>query len=310
MLHEIKFKSSNGRDDVYGWIYVPADVPKGIFHLVHGFGEHSRRYLHMIVNLLEAGYIVAANDHVGHGKTAVENDTWGDWGDNGYATMREDEYLFKSEVQKLYKDIPYYMYGHSMGSMIARDFIAHYGDELDGAIICGTISGNAFPISQVKEAMLKAVEAGRGDEYDTEFLPMLMGGLYSRVGEVKLGNEWICHDENVQKDHALDPFNAFTKPTKIKSALYFVEMMEVILGTEWAQKVPTNLPIFNIGGDEDPVGNYGEGIYECSNYLLDTGHNVTTKVYSGYRHEIHNYKDLKDVVLWDIIEFLDNLKSE
>ena len=78
MLHEVSFRSFNERDEVQGWIYVPACEPKGIIQLVHGFGEHSRRYLHMIVAFMDAGYIVAADDHVGHGKTAVVNGTWGD----------------------------------------------------------------------------------------------------------------------------------------------------------------------------------------------------------------------------------------
>ena len=68
MLHEVSFASFNGRDQVQGWIYVPACKPKGIVQVIHGFGEHSRRYLHMISAFLDAGYIVAADDHVGHGK--------------------------------------------------------------------------------------------------------------------------------------------------------------------------------------------------------------------------------------------------
>ena len=46
MLHEVSFASYNGRDQVQGWIYVPACKPKGIVQVIHGFGEHSRRYLH------------------------------------------------------------------------------------------------------------------------------------------------------------------------------------------------------------------------------------------------------------------------
>ena len=83
MLHEVSFASFNGRDQVQGWIYVPACKPKGIVQVIHGFGEHSRRYLHMISAFLDAGYIVAADDHVGHGKTAMVNEVWGDWGDKG-----------------------------------------------------------------------------------------------------------------------------------------------------------------------------------------------------------------------------------
>ena len=98
MLHEVSFPSYNGRDQVQGWIYVPAAKPKGIVQIIHGFGEHSRRYLHMIASFVEAGYIVAADDHVGHGKTAMMNDTWGDWGEAGPHTMTEDEHRLKELV--------------------------------------------------------------------------------------------------------------------------------------------------------------------------------------------------------------------
>ena len=138
MLHEVSFKSFNERDTVYGWIYVPACAPKGIVQLIHGFGEHSRRYFHMIVSFMEAGYIVAADDHVGHGKTALENNTWGDWGHQGFHTMMEDEHQLKALVCELYPNLPYFLYGHSMGSMIARDFMTKYGEELSGVTLCGT----------------------------------------------------------------------------------------------------------------------------------------------------------------------------
>ena len=90
-IREFTIASANGRDTLKGWVYTPLDAPKGIIQLVHGFGEHSRRYFHMIVRYLEAGFIVAADDHVGHGKTADLNGTWGDWGDKGPETMVEDE---------------------------------------------------------------------------------------------------------------------------------------------------------------------------------------------------------------------------
>ena len=132
MLHEISFKSFNERDEVQGWVYVPACEPKGIIQLIHGFGEHSRRYFHMIVAFMDAGFIVAADDHVGHGKTAiVNNGTWGDWGHKGCHTMMEDEHTLTELVKKMYPGLPYFLFGHSMGSFIVRDYIAKYGAELD-----------------------------------------------------------------------------------------------------------------------------------------------------------------------------------
>ena len=71
--------------------------------------------------------------------------------------------------------------------------------------------------------------------------------------------------------------------------------------------MPKELPIYNIGGDQDPVGEYGEGVYAVTNWLCRTGHTVTTKVYSGYRHEIHNYTETKDEVEAGIIAFMDGV---
>ena len=306
MLHEITFSSFNERDTVYGWIYVPAAKPKGIVQLIHGFGEHSRRYFHMIVKFMEAGYIVAADDHVGHGKTALENNTWGDWGTMGCHTMMEDEYTLTLLVKEKYPNLPYFLFGHSMGSFIARDYAAKYGDQLDGMTICGT-TGVFRGADEAAARLEQIVAEGRGEEADPALLGSLLGWMCERCGEVSLGNEWICDDPFVQTDHAKDPFDAFTKPTTNRSLLYFTQMMQCITGTEWAQKVPWKLPIYNIGGDQDPVGEYGQGIYEVSNWLYQTGHSVKTKVYSGYRHEIHNYKDLKDEVENGIITFMDEI---
>lgn len=306
MLHEVSFLSYNQRDQVQGWVYVPAVKPKGIVQLIHGFGEHSRRYLHMIVTFMDMGYIVAADDHVGHGKTAMMNNTWGDWGDKGFHTMMEDEHTFTTLVKELYPGLPCFLFGHSMGSFIARDYISKYGSELAGVTICGT-AGVFRNAAESKILLEKLVAEGKGDESDAEAVGVLLGWMGERCGEVKLGNEWICHDELVQLDHANDPFDAFTKPTNNRSILYFVQMMEYICGEEWAKKVPTGLPIYNIAGDEDPVGNYGEGVYAVSNWLISTGHSVTTRLYSGYRHEIHNYADIKFEVELGIVQFMDEV---
>ena len=81
-------------------------------------------------------------------------------------------------------------------------------------------------------------------------------------------------------------------------------MMDCITGPEWAEKVPAALPIYNIAGDQDPVGQFGTGVMQVANWLIDSGHHVETRLYPGYRHEIHNYRDLKDEVEEGIIDFM------
>ena len=101
----------------------------------------------------------------------------------------------------------------------------------------------------------------------------------------------------------MDPLDAFSRPTSNRSFLYFCQMIDLITGPAWAEKVPKDLPVYNIAGGEDPVGQYGEGVKQVSAWLEESGHKVTTKIYDGYRHEIHNYNDLKDQVEQGILDF-------
>ena len=224
--------------------------------------------------------------------------------------MMEDEHNFTGIVKDMYPGLPYFLFGHSMGSFITRDYIATYGNELAGATMCGTCG--ALPSLKDATAYIqKLVDDGKGDESDPDATNLLFGFMFDRIEEdVKLGNEWICHSKYVQDDHAADPFDAFTKPTNNRSMLYFCQMMECIQGTEWAEKVPKELPLYNIAGDQDPVGTWGEGVYQTANWLAATGHDVTTKLYSGYRHEIHNYDDIKAEVEAGVIAFFDGVLAK
>jgi alpha-beta hydrolase superfamily lysophospholipase len=305
-FQEISFKSFNEKDTLKAWIYIPIRKPRGVVQLVHGFGEHSRRYLHMILKLNEAGFVVAADDHVGHGKTAFDSGNWGDWGNKGYMTMAEDEHTLRQIVQEKYPDLPYFMYGHSMGSMIARGYAAKYGEGMDGLILCGT-SGKWPDGDRMAAALKKLIDEGKGEESNPAYLGELLGWMTARIENPATANDWICGDPDVVADHASDPFNNFTTPPNIRSLYYFVMMMETIIGTEWAEKVPTSILVYNIAGDQDPVGQYGEGVYAVSNWLAETGHKVKTKVYPGYRHEIHNYRDIRDEVEDGMIDFLNGI---
>lgn len=180
MLHEVSFPSYNKRDEVQGWIYVPAARPKGIVQIIHGFGEHSRRYLHMISKFMDAGFIVAADDHVGHGKTAMVSGVWGDWGDAGFHTMMEDEHTLKELVCEKYPNLPYFLFGHSMGSFIARDYAAKYGDELAGVTICGT-TGSFRGAAETALLLKKAMDDGLGTDSNPEFTGASWAGCVNAV---------------------------------------------------------------------------------------------------------------------------------
>lgn len=134
-LTELAFPSHNGRDTVYGWMYHPTRPARAIVQIIHGLGEHSRRYLHLITTLLDAGFVVVADDHAGHGKTAVESGFWVDTGDHGAQTAVVDEQSLMTIARETYPDLPYVVFGHSWGSMIARPLASV--TQIDGLILCG-----------------------------------------------------------------------------------------------------------------------------------------------------------------------------
>jgi alpha-beta hydrolase superfamily lysophospholipase len=256
--------------------------------------------------LNEAGFVVCADDHVGHGKTASDSDTWGDYGSKGYITTTEDEKTFHDLAAADFPGLPFLMFGHSWGSMIARSFAAHYGALLKGLAICGTCG--IMDMGPVTNELKALIDAGKGSERDPKFLALMFAGWTDRYENPKTPSDWISSDPDVVADHATDPFNnLYSAPTN-QANYDLTKLVEFITGPQWAEKVPKDLPIYNIAGDQDPVGSYGEGVYAVSNWLAGTGHRrVQTKLYSGHRHEIHNDRDIREEVVDGIIAFLNGI---
>jgi alpha-beta hydrolase superfamily lysophospholipase len=306
-LQELSFPSYNGRDTIKAWVYNPIRKPKAIVQVVHGLGEHSRRYLYHILKLNEAGFVVCADDHVGHGKTAADSDTWGDYGDKGYITTTEDEKSLHDLVVKDHPGLPFIVFGHSWGSMIARSFAARYGNLLSGLALCGTC-GVMDSFASVAKELKALIDAGKGSERDPQYLGRMFDGWTSRYEKVISPNDWVSGDPDIVADLAVDSFqNHYQLPTN-QANYDLVAIVEAITGPRWAEKVPRDLPIYNIAGDQDPVGNYGEGVYAVANWLANTGHTrVTTKLYSGHRHEIHNDRDIREEVTDGIISFINGI---
>jgi len=308
-IQERDFQSYNGRDTIKAWVYTPIRKPRGIVQVIHGFGEHSRRYLHMILKFNEAGFVVCADDHVGHGKTACDANTWGDYGDKGYMTTTEDEHTLAELVKKDFPGLPLFVFGHSWGSMIARNYAACYGEGISGLVICGTC-GVMRTALQMDDELAGLVTEGKGGQVKAQYLSALFAGMTDRFENVKTPNDWISGDPDIVADHASDPFNNFRQVPNIQAMYDLTHLIKVITGPTWAEKVPSTIPVYNIAGDQDPVGQYGEGVYAVSNWLAETGKKVKTKLYSGHRHEIHNDRDIRDKVVDGIIDFLDSISGD
>src|SRR6056297_2331094 len=113
---------------------------RGIVQIAHGLGEHSARYEHVAKTLTDAGYIVYADDHRGHGKTAESLDKAGVLGPGGWeGTVRAMKNVTEKIIEeKSNDDLPVFLLGHSWGSYMSQDYTQEYADLIDGLILSGT----------------------------------------------------------------------------------------------------------------------------------------------------------------------------
>lgn len=307
---EFTFRSFNKRDHVYAWIYRPHGQPRAVIQLLHGYAEHHGRYRRMIETLVADGYVVAADDHVGHGVTARESGHWQDTGGTGYETYVRDERTLTEHVRQRFPDAPLFLFGHSWGSMIAREYVSRYADDLSGVILSGVVeqlTSVGLDLEVVRYGARAALSpSGREEGAMNELMGVLAGRTNYRFGEDAPPTAWIARSEAVRADFDADPLGS----TRVRPTSEFARdllLLYVRVGTAWfAKRLPTDMPVLIMSGDQDPMGNYGEGAYHLANQLWSAGNrDVRTRVYPGVRHEIHNEPETRDLVVAEIVSFVE-----
>lgn len=306
-LREIRFASRNGRDTIHAWVYEPTVPARAIVQIVHGLGEHSRRYMRLIAQLLDAGFVVAADDHAGQGATAMAGGVWGDAGADADQVVVADELALAEQVRALHPDLPYVVFGHSWGSLIARGVAGEASDQLAGLILGGIAADMEGLETKLDRAAL-AAEPDQTAPTPDAYLGAMFDGFTERFGPDAVGTAWVARDAEVVRDHGLDPFNNFGAPLSVRFVRGFVDLYDRVNAIEWYPRVRAGLPVLILAGDQDPVTGYGLGAYRVANRLVASGHaDVRTRVYPGFRHEVHNEPEIRDDVAQEIITFVDRI---
>ncbi len=134
--------------------------PRAIVQIAHGMGEHAGRYRRLAEALTAAGYVVYANDHRGHGRTAASTDAQGDLGPGGWAGLVSDIGELSALARREHPALRLVVLGHSMGSFALQQHLLDHSDELDGAVLSGTTAFDivAPGIDPTKETDLERVQ--------------------------------------------------------------------------------------------------------------------------------------------------------
>ena len=274
---------------------------RAVLQIAHGMAEHFERYEKFIDVLTNNGIAVFTNDHLGHGKSVSGEDEKGYFGPDGWHVMVADCRRLYEIARKEYPDQPYYFFGHSMGSFVARAFAREYGKDLSGAIFCGT--GGKNPAVGMGITIANTIAKSKGDHYRSKFVDGMAFGAYNKKFEKRTPFDWLTRDTDVVDAYIADPDCGFLFTVNGFAGLFGV--LKSVSGADWYNEVPADLPILLIAGDMDPVGNYGKGVTQVGNDLKATGHKAVKMIlYKDCRHEILNESQMFDTVCGDVKQFI------
>ena len=122
----------------------PVAKPKAIIQLVHGLGEHARRYDHVAAELNRHGYSVYADDHRGHGLTGVSmidrkiTRSMGQLGPGGMRSMIKQIHELTDLIHIENPGVALFLFGHSLGAMLSQKLLNQHSADYRGVILSGS----------------------------------------------------------------------------------------------------------------------------------------------------------------------------
>ncbi len=303
IFQETRFPSCDGIHTIYAEIYIPKNVKaRGIVQLAHGMTDYPARYKALADFLTGEGFIFAGNHHLGHGKSVNSKDDFGYFADRGgYKLVVEDLRLMNKLLHESYGHLPIILMGHSMGSFIARLYVAEHAHTVDGLIIHGT--GGSNPLAGVGIAIASMISKIYGPRHLSPLVEgMAFGSYNSRYPKEEGENAWLTRDIARVSGRESDEFTNFK--FTISGYIDLFKMLKKSNSKKWFKSYPNHLPTLIVSGDMDPVGNYGKGVSEVYRRLMLAGaQRVELKMYEGARHELFNEINA-DEVFADILEWL------
>lgn len=285
---------SCGAGKIHGCRWEPVGAPVAIVQIVHGVAEHAARYEEFASYLVSNGFLVVAEDHMGHGYSHGENTALGHM-EGGWHKAVADTHRLLSYTRMEYPDVPYILLGHSMGSFMVRTLLAKYPKSGVSAVI---LSGTGWMHRGIINSGIAAatlVAKRIGADKPSKLISDMMFGSYNRkIRHRRTAFDWLTRDYRIVDAYVADPLCGFTMTAGLAKEM--LTGLLYIQEPEHMAKMRKDLPIFFIAGAEDPVGNYGEGVKQTVQAFLKAGmKNVSMRLYPLCRHEVLNELNREEV---------------
>jgi alpha-beta hydrolase superfamily lysophospholipase len=252
----------------------PETEPKAVICLLHGLGEHSARYSHVARAFTAAGYAIVTFDLRGHGRSE---------GPRGHVpsgnSFLEDIDCLLAEAANRYPGKPCFLYGHSLGGLLALFYTLRRKPELAGVVATG--AGLKSPLAEQKQKIAFA-----------QVFAKLFPTLTIPTG---LNPELLSHDPQVVEAYRKDPWVHDRASLAMASSTFRTLKWTMQHAAEFGP------PLLLMHGTADQL-TYASGSRE---FAEQVGEASKLHLWDGLYHEIHNEPE-KDQVVGEIIQWLDH----
>jgi alpha-beta hydrolase superfamily lysophospholipase len=279
MKHDEGYFKNSADLGIFHQAWLPEKEVKAVLLVVHGFAEHSGRYMNIVNRFVPDGYAVYGLDHPGHGRSDGARACVGSFDD--YTTTLAE---FACMVSAWQPGKPVFLVGHSMGGLIGALHLIDHQHELKGAILSGPGVKVPDNISRI-----------------TIFMGKVVSLIMPRLGIIKLEEEAVSRDADVLAAYRNDPLVYHGKVTARLGA----EMIKAMLRVE-AEAFRITLPLLILQGTGDRlVPSAG------AQMLYDRVSSPDKKLifYEGFYHEVFNEPE-HDRVLADVGKWLASTNSD
>ena len=302
---EYFFPSSDGKTLIHVNQWTPAgrDIV-GVVQIAHGVAEYGARYEPVARFLCANGFVVVANDHLGHGQSLIENAPMVYFGEeDGWRHVVDDIEELRRRTAKVFPDKPYFLFGHSMGSFLSRTHLIRYPGVLSGCVLCGTGHQSAPVIAGGKLVADREIKRLGKKAYSAMADDLAFGAYNKAFAPTRTRFDWVSANEANVDAYIADPLCG--GDTSLGLFRDMLDGLACITKQSNINKMNKDLPVFFIAGDRDPVGGMGRGVQKACACFRKAGlKDVSIKLYHGLRHEILNEAS-RQYVYQDVLDWLE-----
>lgn len=280
----------------------------GVIQIAHGMIEHKGNYSYIANILSKAGYIVAINDHRGHGDSIGGDIFLGEMGKDGFELAMQDMHNLTIHLKNQYKPKKFILIGHSMGSLLSRRYLQEYEKEIDILILCGSPSpyfGTTLGILFLKLCKILGFnKIGKNIAYKLSFLSF--NAKYKKNDNLNNGKV----SGKLWTNRNIDEINKHIKDDK-QSFIFTINSFINLLGgvkkvfSNYPHKIQKpNMPILFVSGEDDACGKFGKGVFKAYKHIIRQGYiNTQLSLYANARHEL--FLELnKDEIIDDVLHYI------